>query len=294
MQELSWHDIKYFLEVVQCGSVSKASKRLHVNQSTVSRRINTFEQTLKVKLFDRSAGAKWVVTAAGERLMASAERMADEVNTIQREILREASEMSGLVRLTFGNYSLNKILIPILKQFTDDYPGIDLEIITTDNMLNLAAREADIAIRVTNTPPDNLVGKRVGIIRAGIYGTHEMRTQYEAGNRNLPCISWLGDDPETHFWIKERVPHACKVIKTNSLHAAVGMAGAGMGLVYAPRMTCEATPKLHFITGTSSEERELWVLSHVDLRTTARVRLLRDHIVKALDKAFNAPISGPY
>lgn len=302
MQEISWHDIKFFLEVVSSGSVSKASRTLRVNQSTVSRRINAFEQSLGVKLFDRSAGAKWVVTAAGERLMSSAERMADEVNTIQREILREASEMSGLVRLTTGTYSLNNILLPVLNQFTSDHPGIELEIISTDTNLNLAAREADIAIRATNSPPDNLVGKRVGLISNAIYATPQLAERYLAGARDLPVVTDIPDAGDAPDWVKAIMPETTQFVKSNNLNTRVGMGAIGMGVVMAPTLIGEASDKLVKIADYEQESTELWVLSHVDLRTTARVRLLRDHLVEALTdpkrlslvghKDFNTPEVG--
>ncbi|MFT5033663.1 MAG: DNA-binding transcriptional LysR family regulator, partial [Bacteroidia bacterium] len=83
MQNLDWNDIQFCLAVVSEGSVTAAARALDVNHTTVSRRISALEKKLDVRLFDRST-AGWLITPVGESILASAEAMAEEVNTIRR------------------------------------------------------------------------------------------------------------------------------------------------------------------------------------------------------------------
>jgi len=152
MQATDWDNFRHFLEVVRSGSVSRATKRLRVNQTTVSRRISTLEQRLGKALFERSAN-NWLITPVGERLIASAEHMAEEVHTIERYVMADSQELDGKLRLTVGDICTQQLIMPAVQSFIQKYPEIDLEIIGTKDDLDLTDGEADIALRATNTPP---------------------------------------------------------------------------------------------------------------------------------------------
>lgn len=134
------------------GSVTAAAHVMGVNQTTVSRRISALEDYLGKDLFIRS-GKRWLLTTIGEQLVETAERMAEEANAIQCHVLADSQELSGLLRITVADVCTQHLAMPAVKAFTQQYPDVDLEIIATRDELNLTAREADVALRTTDEPP---------------------------------------------------------------------------------------------------------------------------------------------
>ncbi|MEA3278052.1 MAG: LysR family transcriptional regulator [Pseudomonadota bacterium] len=286
MHSQDWDNVRYFLEVVRSGSVTQAARRLDVNQTTVSRRITALEDRLGKKLFDRF-GNGWVITPVGERLVTSAENMAEEANTIERHVLADSQELSGKLRVTIADVCSQYLVMPALQAFAQQYPDVDLEIIATRDALDLAAREADVALRSTDEPPPNLVGRRIGQLAYAIYGTRAIleRMQADPDRGDVPCITWLGDGHTRPPWIEKSFPKTRRVYRTSELGVMLQMARKGLGMAQMPRVLVEPDPLLHRIPARYVEAGwGLWVLSHVDLRTTARVRIFRDFLVEELEK----------
>ncbi len=286
MHKLDWDGVKHFLEVVRAGSVSAAAETLGVNQTTVSRRIAALEQYLGKSLFVRD-GKRWMITAIGEELVSTAERMSEEADSIQRHVMADSQELSGLLRITVADVCTQSLMLPALKAFTEQYPEVDLEIIATRDELNLASREADVALRSTDNPPSNLVGKRIGRIAYAVYGSKDIleRIQSDPDSGDVPCITWIGDGHTRPPWIEKSFPNTRRVYRTTELGLMLKMVQLGMGMAQMPCAFGDLETDLHRIPAAFVERGwGLWVLSHVDLRTTARVRIFRDFLVEELQK----------
>lgn len=283
MPDFDWDNIRHFLEVVKQGSATKAARALGVNQSTVSRRMTTLEEQLGAALFDRSHSNLWLITPIGERLAAVANTMRDQANEIERLAFSSTQEISGTVRLTVGDFSMREIIIGIVEGFCRDFPNIEIEFIVSDTGLDLSAREADIAVRGTDAPPPNVIGKRIGEVAYRVYGVKKYYDQFVSGDRTMPCISWLGDGTTRPAWIRRNFPDCAIVHRVNSATVGVEMAKQAMGLLQVDCMAGDVERKLYRIPVNFVEKGwGFWVLSHVDLRTTPRVRLLRDRLVRSL------------
>ncbi len=285
MQMFDWDDVRHFLEVVRSGSTTKAADRLGVNQSTVSRRISALESQLGTGLFDRSAGSGWVITPAGERMVEAAEQMSAQADSIQRQILSDTTDVRGLIRFTIGDCCMQELVMPSIKQFVEEYPGVRLEMIASNENLNLAAREADVAIRLTEEPPANVVGKRITRLGYQVYGIPRWIEAIAEGEEDVPCITWIGDGKTLPPWIKRNFPNTSRVHRVNTASLALSSAKQGLGIVQLPCVMADPVQGLERVPVDFVEEGwGLWVLSHVDLRTTPRVRIFRDYIVKALNE----------
>jgi DNA-binding transcriptional LysR family regulator len=282
MHDLNWDDLRYFIEVVRSGNVSEAGKRLGVNQSTVSRRIANLESQLGKTLFDRMAKG-WVITPTGEKIVEFAEEMIDSVNAIQRKVEFDSKEVSGLVRLTVSDVCVKRFVLPVIRDFKLAHPDVDIELIAAEEELNLAAREADIAIRATNTPPPNLVGNRIGTLASHVYGHAELLQNMSPNNP--PCITWIGDGVTVPYWIRKNFPKLKRAYRTNSAAVMFEMCKAGLGLALLPcPLGDEADELVRLPVEYIEPGIDVWVLAHVDLRTTARVRIFRDRLVEYLTK----------
>lgn len=286
MQPVDWNDLRHFLEVVRSGSVSHAAKRLQVNQTTVSRRISALEERLGKTLFERSAN-NWLITPVGERLIASAEHMAEEVHTIERYVMAESQELSGKLRLTVGDICTQQLAMPAVTAFIQQYPEVDLEVVATRNDLDLTAREADIALRATDSPPPNLIGKRITHLAFDIYGQKKYLDDIKNNkiDKTIPCITWLGDSFTRPPWIEKSFPKCERIYRTSELGVMLQMTKQGLGIAQLPCALCDPDPDLYRIPAKYIEPGwGLWVLSHVDIRTTARVRIFKNFLVAELDK----------
>ena len=283
MQPIDWDNVRHFLEVVRSGSVSQAAKRLNVNQTTVSRRISALEEILGKPLFERSANS-WSITPVGERLIKSAEHMAEEIHTIERYVMAESQELSGKLRLTVGDICTQQLVMPAVQAFIQKYPDVDLEVIASRDELNLTAREADIALRATDVPPQNLIGKRITTLAYAIYGKKKYSDSCNE-NKDLSCITWLGDSQTKPPWIEKSFPNVKRIYRTSELGIMLNMVKQGLGIAQLPCALCDSDPDLVRIPAKYIEPGwGLWILSHVDIRTTARVRIFKDFLVKELDK----------
>lgn len=293
MHAMNWDDLRYFLAVVRWGSASRAAEQLAVNQTTVSRRIAALETHLRKRLFERS-GNHWVITPVGERLVAAAEMMAEGAQSIERQVVADSQELSGKLRVTVADLCSQCLVMPVIKQFCQRYPDVELELIATRDLLDLAAREADVALRSTDTPPPNVVGTRIGRLGYAIYAHPKYLPQLTENltTGDIPCITWVGDGSSRPPWIERNFPHTRRIYRTTELGLMLEMTRQGLGLAQMPSILVEPDANLRRIPVRYVEPGwDLWVLSHVDLRTTARVRIFRDFLVAAL-QARKAEIEG--
>jgi len=285
MHGLDWDHLRHFLAVVRWGSVTQAAQRLDVNQTTVSRRIKALEDHLGKQLFERS-GNGWLITPLGERLVSSAQHMAEEAQAIERQVVADSQELSGPLRVTVADVCTQYLVMPAIRTFLHRYPNVDLEIVATTEELDLGARDADVALRSTDEPPPNLVGRRIGRLAYAIYGTEELleRIQTGGGSDDTPCITWIGDGRTRPPWIEKSFPRARHVYRCSGLAVMLQMVQQGLGIAQMPCAIGDPDPVLQRIPVRHVEPGwGLWVLSHVDLRTTARVRVFRDFLVAELE-----------
>jgi DNA-binding transcriptional LysR family regulator len=164
---------------------------------------------------------------------------------------------------------------------------VDLEIIASRDDLNLTTREADIALRATDQPPQNLVGKRITELAFAIYGSREFYEQINNKNfySSTPCITWIGDSRSRPPWIEKSLPATPHVYRTSELGMMLQMTRQGLGIAQLPCALCDNDPQLFRIPAKFIEPGwGLWVLTHVDVRSTARVRIFKNFLINELEK----------
>jgi len=285
MQNLNWDDLRYCLAVAREGSVTAAARRLDVNHTTVSRRITALEQELNANLFDRSTTG-WLVTPVGEAILGSAEHMAEEVNSIRRLVDADRQELSGKLRVTAVDTCIERLLLTPLKDFARRYPDIEIELIASTEVLDLSVHDADIAFRTTDQPPPNVVGKQIANFAQAVYGTPELLAQHAAAPQSVSAIVWnsmatAGTAPP---WLGNGFPGMPMRYRVNSLNIAFELAKQGMGFAQLPCALGDMARELRRVPGAPRETGPgFWLLSHIDLRTTARIRIFRDFMLAAIE-----------
>ena len=161
---MEWDDLKVILAIGRAGTLSGAARSLELNHSTVFRRINQIEKKLGVRFFDRLPQG-YVMTDAGEAAMSAAETIEDKVNSLARELVGKDLRLQGTIRVTAPEGVSLELLVPHLARFCKKHPDIHIDLVATGSALQLARREADLAVRVTTKPPDTSIGRRVCLFR---------------------------------------------------------------------------------------------------------------------------------
>lgn len=267
---LRWDDLRVFLAVARKGTLTEAAADLGVNASTVHRRLAQLEETLGARLFDRSATGL-TPTAAGEATGPLAERIEDDVAELWRQIAGQDARPKGTVRLTAPE-SMLPLLVETLAQFREAHPDIELLVEFSDRFVDLARREADVAVRPVPTPPDDVVGRRVGKVAWTLYVARRWADEprpwvrYALALTRLPAYRWQAEHEDGGFGMAvNSVPAMQQVIACSPCQ----------GLL--PCFVGDADPELVRLRDPIPEaESQLWLLAHPDLRRAARVRALLD------------------
>lgn len=284
---MEWDDLRYVLAVATAGSLAGAARKLKVNHTTVLRRIAAVEERMGLRLFERLSTG-YVLTAGGEELIGAARSIDDTVTALERRLAGRDLRLSGTVRVTTTDTLMASVLPEILAEFRAQYPGIQIEIAVSNVMFNLTKRDADVAIRPAPNPPESLIGRRVSRIAFGLYGAKGyLRRRKDVA---LADHAWIGPDDSlanssVARWMRTKVPDSEVVLRADSLLAMRQAADAGLGVAALPCYLGDIAPGLVCIRRPIAEmETALWVLTHEDLRRTARVRAFTEFAATALSR----------
>lgn len=295
-RKLDWEDYRVVLSVARTGSALRAAQVLGVTHSTVLRRLDGLERRLGARLFERSRSGM-AATTAGETLRRAAERMEDIDFEATRRVLGRDLELTGVIRVTTTDTLAARVVPELIAGFRQDHPGIAFELTTGAAMANLTRREADIAIRATTRPPQTALGRRIGAIATAFYATPTIASDIE-GPPPFEDVTWvlpddsLADLPVTG-WARGIIADDRVALRCDSVTNMVAAARAGIGVAALPCFLAEPDPALYRVAGPLSElASELWVLTHADLRRTARIRAFMDFTARTLT-ALSAELRGP-
>lgn len=282
---MNWDDIRVFLALAREGSVSGAGKTLGVNHTTVARRIAAFEQTLGARLFDRSREG-YALTQAGENMLPFAEEMEARAQSIDRAAFGQDAALTGPLRITVPYDFANRIIVPAVPEFLTRYPQIELELLTTTGRLDLAAREADLAIRLTAEPPEYLVGRKVLPLRHGVYVKPAYWKRLAGKSNAKPAVVLFRSERKLPEWVEEHFPDADVVLRTDNLSTMLRAVESGLGLARMPCYEADASRVVRRLDlRLTPSTWGVWMLNHVDLRSTARVRVAREYFATTIEAA---------
>jgi len=283
---VDWDDLRYVLAVAETGSLSAAARRLGVNHSTVFRRIRTVEAQIGDRLFDRLPTG-YAPTAVGEEVRTSALRVADEVAALDRRLSGRDVRLTGTIRATVSDDIAYRYIGRHVSGFRDAYPGITLELAVDNRLYNISKREADVAVRPTHNPPENLVGRRVSDVAFTLYGARRLFSA-NVGLDVLNELPWVvPDDSLAHIpqarWQRTLAPNAHAVFRSNSMLGLYQGIAAGIGVGFVPCFLGDCDPELVRIRPPEPElATGLWLLTHEDLRRSGRVRAFLDFMATAI------------
>jgi len=284
-KNLDWENLHYVLKVAETGSIAAAATNLNVNRTTVLRRINQFEAELDFQLFDRRTTG-YVLAPGAEKLLSTAINVEKSIDDLYRQIQGKTLQLEGQLLVTTTDSLLLSTLAPHLESFRQQHPQIQIELVVSNHRLSLSRREADVAIRPGKNIPANLVGRKLGEMRFGIFASDGYLKQNNSSS--LVEHRWLGvetplTDSPPGQWVIENIPDTCICLKTDSFVALRSAAEAGMGLALLPLNLGRQSVSLKQVFPQHPDiSNNLWIITHPDLQRSTRVHTFIEHFCDAV------------
>jgi DNA-binding transcriptional LysR family regulator len=278
-----WDDLRVFLTLATEGRLSAAARKLSVSHPTVSRRIKALEDAVGARLFDQLPD-RFVLTAAGEELLADAREMERAAEAIERRSVGLGDTTHGTVRISAGE-AMTAFLARHLPRLRRNLNCVEFELIASHTLANLSRREADLMIREQVPEIASIVTRRLGRVAYAIYASRKLKFVGTSPDA-LRSMPWVGFDEEHDYmpgqsWMLELLEGARPQVRVNNwllLHDALR---AGAGLSVLPCHIGDGDPALRRISSVLSEiATDQWLLVHRDLRALARVRAVMDAVVR--------------
>jgi molybdate transport repressor ModE-like protein len=281
---VDWNDLRYLLAVHQAGSLAGAAKNLKVAKATVSRRLSALEQALGAPLVERRPNGL-LLTQAGRDVVAAAEGVDATLGSLEGKLAEATSARpSGTVRLTAPHWLAARILIPALPDLANRYPELDVQLVGTNQILNLAQREADVAIRNVRPSHQSLACRKIVDLGGSVYASHlylERRgvpaSPDDLGGHDVLAYEGLGGMPGFE-WLREPARGGRIAFRANDPEALVGAATAGLGLCAVPCLLGDPETALRRVESLGFSRCELLLVTHEETRKTPRVRVVSDFV----------------
>ena len=285
-----WDDLRHFLAVARHGSSTAAARAMHLDQSTVQRRLAGLERRIGQSLVERRATG-YRLTAYGQALLPHAERVEQEMALLERFVRSSARELNGVIRLTCPEPIVLRISqSTLLKHLGERHPGLHVEFVMSDHYVDLNRGEADVALRSGDTVDNQLVGRKIADSLWAVYGGRGYLAQHGSpqGLQELARHAWVGFDEtmanhRATLWLRQVAPGARIVATSGSVLGTVHFAKANLGLAALPKALGDAEPDLVRVLGPVAELTRSWrMLTTRQLRRTPRVSAFFDFMVREL------------
>ncbi len=288
--DMDWDKLKVFHVVADAGSFTHAGEALGLSQSAVSRQISALEQELKVPLFHRHARGL-ILTEQGELLFRTAHDVFMKLESVRTMLTDSKEKPSGELRITTANGLGSYWLSPRIGEFLDLYPGIRIQLLLSDEELDLSMREADVAIRLWQPVQPDLIQRKLFTVHFHAYASNEYlkrhghpRSPEELDSHRILIVG--GQIPQYYQrlnWLRDsgRAPNnprepALTVSNVIGLKAA---AEHGVGIATLPDFLAEGSELVQLFTDTEAPSLEAYFVYPEELRSVARVQVFRDFLV---------------
>jgi len=290
---MNWDDLRFILAVADAGSLAGAARELRVTLSTAMRRLDQIEAGLGTRLFERQRHG-YIATDAGELLIREAREIAPRVNQVERQLQGRDLRLKGSVRLTTASATVQYLLADALAGFSRAHSGISIEVLESGALLDLSKREADVALRFSRDPSEHLVGRKLGLVQYRVYvkrGTPRLPrtiTSLEALMTMAPWVEFGGPENRCSRWMQSHLAPEQMRFRVDAFGSMMALLRSGCGLGLLPTYVADAEPELVAV----SEDIEplanpAWLLTHPDLRRTARIQAFMRFVGDAVAMRLN-------
>ena len=284
-----WTLVRSFLAVLDAGSLMGAARRLGAQQPTLSRHVAELEAQLGAPLFERT-GRGVTPTAAALAIADAARQMEGGADTLARALTRERSATTGSVRITASQVAATWLLPELLARFAQDEPGIEIELVASNQLSNLLRREADIAVRMLRPAQASLVARKLADIR--IVACAHQRYLDHAGTPRKPAdllehrlIGYDRDETIVRGFAQLgfALPRERFAVRTDDQVAYGQLVAAGAGIGFAAQYTLGHWPGVRaLLPQLAIPLLPCWLAVHREIRSSRVVRRVYDYLAQAI------------
>ncbi|WP_184647362.1 LysR family transcriptional regulator [Sphingopyxis sp. JAI128] len=275
---MDWDKLQYFLFVARHGTLARAGAALHVDATTVSRRISALESALQQTLFER-APTGFVLTAAGRALVPHAEAMAAAAARIHTAS-EGGSALSGQLRVSVSEGFGNSFIAPRLGKFVAAHPELEIDLVASSGFLNPSRREADMAVLLARPRKGPLITRKLSDYSLGLYAPADRSDWQHAvaaaplSRAGIPVIGYMPDilyAPELDY-LGEIEPGLRANVRSSSILAQRRMIAGGAGVGVLPCFLASGDPGLVRVRPDQIIARAFWLALHRDVAPQPRIR----------------------
>ncbi|WP_168220396.1 LysR family transcriptional regulator [Azospirillum thermophilum] len=287
---MDWDKLRVFHAVAEAGSFTHAGETLNLSQSAVSRQISALEESLGVPLFHRHARGL-ILTEQGELLHRTARDVFAKLSMTEAMLTESREHPKGPLRVTTTVAFGSTWLTPRINEFLSIYPDIQLTLLIDDNELDLAMREADIAIRMNTPRQPDLIQRHLMSIRFHLYGhtsylkkrgipktvaeleQHDIIIYPPDSRAPIPNVNWILELGEGVV----RRP----ILQVNSMYAIYRAVESGLGIAALPDFLVDGNKELvRVLPDVDGPKVDAYFVYAEELRHSKRIAVFRDFLVK--------------
>lgn len=285
---MNWDDVRIFLAACRAGTLRGAAQQLVIDQTTVSRRLASLERTLGSRLFLRSTGGL-VLTDSGRQVLQTAEGMERLAVSFERRGEGADERMAGEVRVTTTDALALDFVVPAIKCLRTSHPEVRVILSTTTRLLDLARREADIAVRTLRPEQPDLMVRQLGRWQVGLYATQGYLERHGEPGRgenfaghDIALYQEGVTERQDDSLVGEPRSQGRVVAELDSSLMLATFVRAGLALGELPDYLAQRDPGLVRVWPERQRAKpyEAWLALHQDLARTARVRVVMEAIAK--------------
>jgi len=280
---MHWDDLRIFLAAARSRTVSDAARKLGIDATTVSRRLDRLSGDLKSSLFE-SNSAGLVLSSHGQKLLVQAETVEHAIGVATGTLTGERSRLKGLVRISMSEGLATWIVARNMPSFRELHPEISLELVTTNGFLNPSKREADLAITLARPARGHLIASKLSDYRLGLFASKDYAQKYEIpqSGEALSQHPIIGYAPD--FIYSDELRYLAEIgskletsLSSSSINVQHAMIHASSGIGVLPLFIGLRDPDLVRVLEDSAEiTRSFWMVVHQDSRRIARVAAVVD------------------
>jgi len=291
---MDWDKLRIFHAVASAGSFTHAGQMLTLSQSAVSRQISALEDELSTPLFQRHARGL-TLTDEGELLYGAVSDVLSRLAQAEEALKNVQAAPRGALKITSSHGLGTYWLLPRMKEFLDDYPELQVHLVLEDRELDLAQREADLALRMRAPVQADLIQRKLFTVHYHLYATAEYLTQHgtpqslddlgshivvaygETASPEIRDVNWLMGTA------RRLAPNsAAKLLRVNNMAGILQAVEAGVGVAALPDYIVETRPHLtRVLPDTEGPSFDVHLVYPDALRQSKRVAAFRDFLVKA-------------
>jgi DNA-binding transcriptional LysR family regulator len=288
---MNWDDARIFVALHREGTLRAAARALDIDQATVGRRLAALEHVLGATLFLRTSHG-YQLTPVGKIAIRAAEAMEQSAHDLVRHTQGVDKRLAGEVKLSATDALAQEFVMPAIERLHEKHPNVSVMLDTTTQVLNLAKREADIAIRTVKPRNPDLLARRLARWEVGLFASPDYLRRH---GEPVPGERFAGHDLVVYqpYFARARAPdflgepltdgRIVARLNTNLTLRAALRGGLGISVIPVPMAERDGLVRI-WPDRSNDAPYEVWLVTHQDLRHTARIRVTIDEIVAAFGR----------